>query len=133
MTWRKAIAAFLLLPVALVAGYVGFLWASYISETTSSGSAYGFRIDSSKAHSAAALTSFRQAHQKAAVYVSYGPRAGDHFTVPASEAQLHALQPHDQWDILLNGPGEFRNLIRLTFKEDRLVDIYRHRQYFELP
>ena len=130
MTWRKAIALFLLVPVA---GCVGFLWASYISETTSSGSAYGFSIDSSKAESAAALSDFRRAHPKAVVYVSSGPRAGDHFTALASEDQLHLLQPHHQWDILLNGPGEFRNVVRLTFKEDRLVDIYRHRQYFELP
>lgn len=131
--WRKALVALLLVPVALVAGYSGFLWASYISETTSSGSAYGFSIDSSKAQSAAALEAFRQAHPEAAVYVSYGQRAGDNFTVAASEAKLHLLQPHDQWNILLSGPGEFGNSVRLTFKDDRLAEIYRHREYFELP
>jgi hypothetical protein len=119
--------------MALVAGYISFLWASYISETTSSGSAYGFTVGSSKFQSAAALTDFRQTHPKASVYVSYGSRVGDHFTVPASETQLNALRPHDQWDILLNGPGEFNDSVRLTFNEGRLVDIYRHRQYFELP
>ncbi|MBD9468765.1 hypothetical protein [Pseudoxanthomonas sp. PXM01] len=133
MTWRNAIASFLLIPVVLVAGYIFFLWASYTSETTSSGSAYGFSIDSSKAESAAALENFRQTHPKAVVHVRSGHRAGDHFSVSASQDQLHLLKPHDQWDILLNGAGEFSNSVRLTFKGDRLVAIYRHRQYFELP
>ena len=133
MSWRKAIAIVLLTPVALVALYVGLLAASYRSKSVSSGSAYGFQIGDSKAQVASSLDAFRRDYPEATVYVSYGPRAGDHFTVPASETQLTRLRPHDQWDVLLAGPGEFNNSVRLTFKMDRLATIYRHRQYFELP
>ena len=133
MSWRKAVAVALLSPVVIVALYVGFLAASYISKDVHSGSAYGFQIGHTKAQVANSLDAFRRKHPEAAVYVSYGQRAGDNFTVPASEAQLPRLRPHDQWDVLLAGPGEFNNSVRLTFKMGRLVEIYRHRQYFELP
>ena len=133
MTWRKAVLAALLIPLALAAGYVGFLWVSYKSEAVTTGAAYGFTIGESKAASAVNLTRLREDHSGAAVYVTFGPRAGDHFTVPAEAAQLDALRAHQQWDILLDGEGEFWNTVQLTFEEDRLVRIYRHRQYFELP
>ena len=133
MTWRKCLAVLLATPVLLVAGYIAFLWVSYISETTSSGSAYGFSVGSTKAESAAAFTRFRQQHPEAVVYVSYGHRAGDHFTVPASVTQRDLLVPHDQWNILIDGHKQFWNVVRLNFEGDTLVSIYRHRQYFELP
>jgi hypothetical protein len=133
MSWRKTLAVAVAAPILLVGSYVGFLWATYISETTTSGAAYGFTIGSNKAQSAAAMAALRREHPKAAVYVSYGRRAGDHFTVPASMAQLNALAPHDRWKILLHGPSQFHDSIRLTFQGDTLVSIYRHRQHFELP
>ncbi|MEG3193868.1 hypothetical protein SNE32_16735, partial [Lysobacter sp. D1-1-M9] len=120
-------------PVVVIGGYIGVLWASYKSETITSGSAYGFSIGSTMVESAAALTDVHQAHSQAVVYVSYGPSAGDHFTVPADATHLHALRPHEQWDVLLDCDGEFSNTVRLTSEEGRLASIYRHRQYFELP
>lgn len=106
---------------------------SYKSEAVTYGTAYGFTIGETKAESATSLGSLRRANPEAVVYVTYGPRAGDNFTVPAEAARLEALRPHQQWDILLEGDGAYWNKVRLTFEEDRLVRIYRHRQYFELP
>lgn len=130
---RKVIAIVLLIPATLVAIYVVFLAASYISKDVRSGSAYGFQIGQSKAQVAGSLDAVRREYPAAEVYVTYGPRVGDNFTAPASGAQLTRLQPHDQWKVLLDGPEEFDNVVRLTFVGDRLVGIYRHRQYFELP
>lgn len=46
--------------------------------------------------------------------------------------ELERLAPHDFWIVQLDGPGEFSNTVRLKFRNGRLVEIYRHRQYFEL-
>jgi len=34
---------------------------------------------------------------------------------------------------LLDGDGEFFNVIRLKLEDKTLTQIYRHRKYFELP
>ena len=133
MTWRKALAIAIATPALIVGSYVGYLWASYISESTTSGSAHGFTIGSTKAEAVSALSGLQQKYPETAVDVTYGRRAGDHFTVAASAAELAKLARHNQWDIFLDGQGEFGNSIRLTFQDESLAIIYRHRQYFELP
>lgn len=132
-TWHKALLAAALAPVVAIGGLIAFLAATYIDDTKSSGSAYGYTIGSSKPQTLEAILHQRDRHPSIAVYVSYGPRAGDSFTLGSSDMNLDKLAPHDQWDVLLRGPGEYFDSVRLTFRDGRLVGIYRHRQYFELP
>ena len=132
-TWRKAILAVILTSMVAIGGYVAFLAATYVDETATSGTAYGFSIGSSKGQALAAVLRQQDKHPSVATYVKYGRRAGDNFTLSSSEMNLGTLGQHDRWDVLLDGPGEFSNSVRLTFHDDRLVEIHRHRQYFELP
>jgi hypothetical protein len=132
-TWHKALLAVVLSPIIAVGGYIAYFGATYINKTTRSGPAYGFTTGSTKAQALEAIFRHRDTHPRLATYVSYGPRAGDHFTLGASDMNLANLGPHDQWDVLLDGPGEFFNSIKLTFDEGRLIEIHRHRKNFELP
>jgi hypothetical protein len=130
--WQKTLAIAVLVPAMVLAGYVTYLWATYIDETSVSGSAYGFTIGTSKQE---ALASVRRltSYPHAVVHVSYGPRAGDHFSVAPVPANLDRLQEHDQWKVLLDGKDGFSNSVRLTFRDGELVEIYRHRKHFDLP
>jgi hypothetical protein len=131
--WHKFLLAAVLIPALVVGGYAAYLAATYINETVVSGSGYGFSIGSSKQHVIEQASALREAHPNAVIYIDFGPRAGDRFTVAPTSDKIDRLRPHDQWSLQLDGPTEFFNTIRLTFQDGRLVEIHRHRKYFELP
>lgn len=130
--WKIILALAVLVPILAVAGYAGYLWATYLDETVVSGTAYGFTIGASKQEALAAARRLDD-HARAVVYVSYGPRAGEHFSIAPSQARIEQLQGQDQWEVLLDGTGKFFNSIRLTFREGRLIEIHRHRKHFDGP
>lgn len=130
--WKRILVIAMLAPLLAVAGYTGYLWATYLDETVVSGTAYGFTIGASRQEVLAAARSLND-HPRAVVYISYGPRTGDHFSIAPSQVRIEQLQAHDQWDVLLDGSDKFFNSVRLTFNDDRLVEIHRHRQRFEIP
>ena len=129
----KVIAVLILIPALLIGGLVFYWWVTYIDESVTSGSAYGFTIGHSKQVVAQQFPSITEDHPKLHVYVSYGRRAGDNFSIPANGQAISKLMQHDKWDLLLNGQWEFFDSIDLYFENDKLVKIYRHRQNFELP
>jgi hypothetical protein len=118
----------------VIAACVIFFAATYISDPVTSGSAYGFQIGQSKQAAIQSIKALQQKYPNAALDATYGSRAGDHITVPISRLDLTQVEAIDHWEVELDGAGEFvGNIIRLNFKDGRLVHIYRHRQYFELP
>lgn len=129
----KILAAFILVPVLFISGLVGYFWITYIDEEITSGNAYGFTIGASKSEAVKDFESLRTKHPDLHVYVSYGQRAGDYFSIPALPESIDWLTPHDRWDLLLDGKSEFFNSTDLHFEDGKLVRVYRHRQYFELP
>ena len=72
-------------------------------------------------------------HKKLKLYISYGPRAGDNSTLPLTNDNFERALKSDYWELLLDGEGEFFNVIRLKLEDKTLTQIYRHRKYFELP
>jgi len=130
--WQKTLTAAGLVPVLVIVGYIGYLLATYIDETITSGTAYEFTIGASKQDTLTSA-SHLNSHPHAVVYVNYGPLAGDNFTIVPSPAQIEQLQKHDQWVVLLDGNGKFFNSVQLTFQDGKLAKIHRHRQHFELP
>lgn len=130
--WKRVLALAVLAPLLAFAGYAAFLWATHLDETVVSGTAYGFTIGASKQEALAAARSLND-HPHAVVYISYGPRAGDHFSIAPSQVRIEQLQAHDQWGVLLDGPNKFFNAVGLTLNDGKLVEIHRHRQHFELP
>ena len=67
------------------------------------------------------------------IYISYGPRAGDNMTLLLTKANFEIALRANFWELLLDGDGEFFNVIRLNIENNTLTEIYRHRKYFELP
>lgn len=130
--WKRILIIAVLAPILAVAGYAGYLWATYLDETVVSGTAYGFTIGASMEEALGAARNLRD-HPHAVVYVSHGQRAGDRSTIAPAQARIDQLQMYDQWDVLLDGADNFFNSIRLTFRDGKLVEIHRHRQYFEFP
>jgi hypothetical protein len=129
----KTLATLILVPVLLFSGLVAYYWFTYIDEDITVGSAYGFSIGSSKVEAVKDFDKLLTKNPGLHVYVSYGQRAGDNFSIPASPESIRRLESHDRWDLLLDGKSEFFNSTDLYFEKNQLVRIYRHRQYFELP
>lgn len=118
--------------LTFLGGYFTFMYVTYIDETVVEGSGYGFTIGQSKEEVYEAA-----ARQYADIEVQimhplrqgeYGPLIGFSF----SEEEYHVLRERARWDIYLS-KERLSDLVTLEFKEDKLVSIYRHRKYFELP
>ena len=117
----------------IVVVYIGYLAVTYIDDTKIEGNSYGFEIGTSKKQAFTDINNLLNAYPKLSIYINYGPRAGDNKTIKPTDDLYSEVQPHDSWWLLLNGEGEFFDSIRLRFEEGHLVEIHRHRQYFELP
>ena len=130
---QKILITTILLPFILIALYIVFLWATYIDDKVTSGSKYGFTIGLSKEDTFGSIETLQSNYPNTKIYISYGHRAGDHITLPPTNDSFTKIQKHEQWELLLDGDGEFFNIIRLQFEGGSLSEIYRHRKYFEGP
>ena len=129
----KILGIMVLLPALLIAGYITYLWASYIDETIVVGTAYGFTIGQKKGEAIEEFSELSIHYPALHVYVSYSQKAGDYFSIPATRDSFERLQTHNKWTLLLKGKGEYFDSIQLTFHDDSLSEIHRHRKNFELP
>ena len=121
------------LVVLLIAGYIAYLAATYIDESVAVGSAYEFEIGSPKKQSFDDIKKLLNQYPHLVIYYSFGSKAGDYEIVLPIENEYSKIDPQDRWTLLLDGDGEFFNVIVLSFEENKLIKIYRHRKYFELP
>lgn len=119
--------------VLLIVGYIAYLAATYIDESVTDGSAYGFEIGISKKQSFQNVRKLLDKYPNLVIYYSYGNKAGDNETVQPIETEYTKIEVQDRWTLLLDGEDEFFNVIVLSFEENKLIKIYRHRKYFELP
>jgi hypothetical protein len=129
----KSLLIIISLPILAIAFYVLFLWATYIDNTVTEGSRYGFTIGSTVEQTYQDIQSLKEKYPELMLYISYGPRAGDNMTVPPTKENFNTAISSEFWDLLLEGDGEFFNVIRLKSENGALTEIYRHRKYFELP
>lgn len=142
---RKAILLTIVVVVVLPVLALIFLWASYVSDLTDNGSAYGLSIGDSKTQTfqklehafndlgsesenvLMAVTADDAAADKRGVY----PGATILIGVTSDQASFQLLSMREQWIFYFD---ESRyHFLRLSFCEEKLCRIYRHRQYFELP
>ena len=130
---HKIILGIALTPFLLVIFYAGFCWITYISDPVLTGSKYGFTIGSTKEQTYGSIGKVKNQHPKLVIYITYGERAGDKMTLQPTNENFTQVKKYGHWELLLDGEGEFSNNIRLIFEDKKLVKIYRHRKYFELP
>jgi len=129
----KAIIYIVGFVVLLIAGYIAYLAVTYIDESVAVGSAYGFEIGSPKKQSFDDIKKLLNQYPHLVIYYSYGSKAGDSEIVLPSDNEYSKIEQQDRWTLLLDGDGEYFNVIKLSFSEHKLIEIYRHRKYFELP
>lgn len=146
MRWQLRYMAWLFaIVVAVCAIYGGFLWASYIDRTYTSGEAYGLVIGESKQATFAKLPAalreeagtldsiFIELKVDSSAAAQLGVAPGRHVKLQTflEPALLGVLSDKDAWDFYL--AGNYHNAVRLKFCDGKLCQIHRHRKYFEIP
>jgi hypothetical protein len=124
---KTSIAA-LALGLAMLAGYAGYLYLTYIDEMVHSGSAYGFTIGQSKSEAFAIVADQFAAREIAGVHI-HEPFS----TIDPVEGALAQLSPVDSWVLFPGERDDFFDVIKLGFESGELSSIYRHRKHFEFP
>lgn len=113
------------IPVALVVA-----WKTYtIHDSVHSGSAYGFNIGASKIETYSVVADY-DFHS---IWLIYPDRVSPGIVILKShQISFDQLDKVDQWELTF-GSESLLNSIRLVFQDNKLVNIYRHRQAVELP
>jgi len=132
-TFLKIVIVVLLAPVVMAAVLWGYLWITYIDDTVTSGNKYGLFIGATKQKSFSDISNIQKEYPNLKIYIYSGKYVGDRSTLSPTQENYKKLEKCDRWELLLDGEGEFFNVIRMEFKHGDLVEIYRHRQYFEFP
>lgn len=136
---------FILFVVLLATSYIGYLWVTYIDNSVTSGSAYGFVIGEGKERVyhrvPEVLAELERAEGKAFIEVTLGPQAAMVFGVsPGARVMVSAMMydsaiedflSKERWTFYFG--GSYFNKITLRFCGYELCEIYRHRKKFELP
>jgi hypothetical protein len=141
----KSLAAALVLIVVIGGVYIAYLWATYLDEVTDAGEAYGLVIGESQ----------RQTFDKLQVaFDKIGFDDGDVFIEVQADAAVaqklditqgrrvmvqpdlsvdgfSAISTDDRWTFY--NEKNYQDFLRLSFCDDALCRIYRHRKHFELP
>lgn len=145
MTLRKlALSLFCLVAVCVVA-IGGYLWSTYIDESVSEGSAYGFSIGQTKREAfGAASGALRQANPgdtRIFVQDKVSGETASALGVPDGFVLMHETLLHessyesfserDRWTFFFS--ASFRDTLSVKFCGDAICKIYRHRQHFEIP
>ena len=130
---KNKILLLLASPIIILIGYIVFLWVSTIHDSIDEGGKYGFTIGNSKKEAYTALLAWKENHPELIV-LTYGSLEGftqkQYFKL---DIKFEVLSKYDQWRVHIDGNDIGSNSIRLTFKNGDLANLYRHRQYYELP
>jgi len=129
-TFLKAI---ILIPAALLAIYIIFLWVTYIDKTIVSGSKYGFTIGDEKKEVYKNIKNLQKTYPNLHFYIRTGERSRDFIEAHVSSVPLEKINGFESWGLQYDGKHEYFNVLKLKFDESHLIEIYRHRKYFELP
>ena len=102
-----------------------------IEKAISEGEGYGFVIGESKISTNQRVIDNAKKNNYKAIQVGNG--VGDFKIVNIGSLQLDSIEKYDRWKILIDDADSFLNIIRLNFKDNNLIRIYRHRKLFEFP
>jgi len=129
------------IPVLFIVALVAYNYFTYIDETVTKGTAYGFKIGQTKEE---ALLTAKELYKNENIKFAHShpvkSNAGSLIIKQLSEVDENLIieideymknYPSDKWDFLFE--GSFFNRVTLKFKDRRIVEITRHRQNFELP
>jgi len=102
-----------------------------VGKAISEGEGYGFVIGESKISTIQRVIDDAKINNYKAIQVGNG--VGDFKIVSIDSLQLDSIEKYDRWVILIDDADSFLNIIRLNFKDNNLIRIYRHKKLFEFP
>ena len=97
------------------------------------GNAYGFSIGMTKKQ---VFDVAKSQYEGKMIYMlnlvdDKGVKNAAHVNLKFSEEQFLQIESRDMWEFYFK--KTFRNMLRLTFENEELVSIYRHKKFTELP
>ena len=111
--------------------YVGWLWLTYIDDTIVSGEGYGLKIGETKIQVFDRAANSFQDEKIFILYPidkrGYGPHRKFEFT----SAGYQLIKDRNMWKFYYS--DGFFDSLKLTFRDEHLIEIHRHRKKFELP
>ena len=116
--------------LTVLGGYITFLYVTYINDTVEVGSGYDFTIGQTKEE---AYLAARKRYGDVFILhpvdkSGYGP----HVLFNFSDEEYSLIKDRPRWDFYFSKSSYF-NSMKLTFRENQLTSIHRHRKYFEVP
>ncbi len=126
---KIAVPILLLLAIAFV--LLAYCRLSYVDNVVRSDGAYGFKIGESKHESFSRARRVFVGEHVFIIYPMDSRGYGPHVKSRFGKEDYGIMVGRNEWEFFFD--EGFSNFIRLVFVEDRLVEIYRHRQEFELP
>lgn len=105
----------------------------YGDKMVTEGEAYGFAIGMTKQK---VYDVAKSKYEGKTIYMldlldNKGVRNTAHTEVDFSSDQFNQIESRDMWEFYFK--KNFRNMLRLTFENEKLVSIYRHKKFTELP
>jgi hypothetical protein len=135
----------ILVILTIILIYPAYLWVTYIDESITDGTAYGFKIGTDKetVYKSLPLLLNKLKGNQESVFIQI--KSTDEFaqalaTKPDFDVMIEPLfhdvkyalfTKNETWSFYIN--ASFFNSITLKFCENKLCEIRRHRKYFELP
>jgi hypothetical protein len=116
--------------VLLVGAYIGYLYATTIHDSVKEGEKYGFHIGMTKDEVWEQLPEMGE--QTPIGYIFHQPRF-EYGPLKFDPEFKQRLFREERWDLYYDEEYKWMDSITLTFHRDVLVEMYRFRQYWELP
>ena len=117
--------------VVVVVGYFVYLDFSYIDNKVLSGESYGFKIGDTQNET---YRRTKNAFKSQTVFIlfpldknGFGPHKEFYFT----KEEYDLLRQRKKWEFYFD--SGFFDFLVLTFENEKLITIYRHRKKMELP
>ncbi len=110
-----------------------YFWLTYTDVTITQGKRYGAAIGQSKPEVFSSLKSFNSASDVYILHPIDETNFGVHRKIDFTEGDYDILKNRETWELYFSY-GDYSNFLRLRFDADnKLTEIYRHKQAFELP
>lgn len=128
----KPVFVFIALIVAVTLAWLLYSWLYYINEVVEEGSAYGFTITSNKIEAVEDIRKLWETNSEIYVEIYDKEDSNRYLKFPVDNLDIEKLSSIDIWDITLD-ENAIADAIRLTFSEQKLIQIFRYRRNFENP
>lgn len=127
-----AICIVIVVITCIVLWYVGNFKLTYIDDTITSGEGYGFIIGETKEQVFQKAAKIYQNEKILFLYPVDEQGFGLDKEIKFTSKEYQLVNDRNEWEFIF-ATDYFSDVIILTFENNRLIRIYRHRQKYELP